>query len=163
MRMSECRQTHWRSVARLNGFPCWSDLIRVRVKLSTVAHIRQGAARRYAIAMANFIQWMPPSCACRALGLGAPAPSPPLSSKLPMQITIIRCQLTLFYELKFNRYISDLITMWQIFAWAHPKLPKFNWKTFVRMENDIFDANAAAAAVDLWRLRSELRWFVAHV
>lgn len=95
----------------------------------------------------------------------ASALPPSLSSKLPMQITIIRCQLTLFYELKFNRYISDLITMWQIFAWAHPKLPKFNWKTFVRMENDIFDANAAAAAaaVDLWRLRSELRWFVAHV
>lgn len=26
------------------------------------------------------------------------------------------------------------------------------------MENDIFDAAAAAAAVDLWRLRFELRW-----
>lgn len=70
-----------------------------------------------------------------------------------------RRQVTLFYELNSSRYISDLITTWQIFAWVNSKLAKLNWKTLARMENDIFELwiviespTAAPIAADLWRL-----------
>lgn len=50
-----------------------------------------------------------------------------------------------------NRYISDLITTWQIFAWVHSKLPKLNWKTFASDVKRYFRWWSVCAVADLWR------------
>lgn len=140
------------SVSRLNGFPFWSDLFHIAVKLgctgsggNELSNMRTHGTRDRVCGLGIDV------CRCNSHQLQS-ASERAFRWYLRMQ-THHNAPPSYIVLSTHKRYISDLITTWQIFAWVHSKLPKLNWKTFRPNGKRYF--SMCNAATDLWQLCAE--------